>query len=731
MKAIKDKVAVEDDEMAPCDSQSAGPSDKGKGKGKRVFDESDTKWGRHEFYNLDAAENGGADVEHIEVLQRPIRKLQYLPRRPEMTEDNLVETSTQQQAAPPATLASSRSLANFEFSFSTPRVLPRPIPIAGSASTSSHGESSVLSTGAPPPASLVSSLTHFHTGTIKDPIVVFEKNEEIVEQNTNYPTSVRPNAPFPEPMVGMGQNGTPESSIWPRAEKLSIETKSSISYVSLADQQASAAASTESAHKPTSNHAPPTPPMFALSQLPFSLQDPTAGPLQQKVPETSHSALIQEESSFSPDGEIEETKDAFQVESTFRMNQESRSSSRKRSGDGAIRRQRTKGRVGPLPSKKVQNPTLVMASSSSSPFTPTILKHETTLQSSAADTVDDPSSTAFGSRPFIFPPPALLKSIANTSSDNLPTGYESPKPVPTTFNVHAKPFQPGSVSAPITPSDFSSFRMIQREHIGTPSLPDPFVNTLLYRQPASSPFAYATSDTGSAPSLLHGQAGSSHSPGFTPQPQDIPYSPSAIGHAPKKTSLNASGRPLHGHHMSMGMGTGSERNPIDLPLFTRGRSFTISADTNLPQGLSQAGPSAGIPQLHQRSSSLSTHPMSSPHMLPDENHLLRPSSSSSADSSAASATFSPIPWYGLPDPRPDIDRKKLEELEKRELMKAKHKAASAAAKSKQPKVRAPPPALVILPSRASANLAQDQKVHTLSKVVSSSPMYVDRQNDRC
>jgi hypothetical protein len=34
-----------------------------------------------------------------------------------------------------------------------------------------------------------------------------------------------------------------------------------------------------------------------------------------------------------------------------------------------------------------------------------------------------------------------------------------------------------------------------------------------------------------------------------------------------------------------------------------------------------------------------------------------------------------MPWYGLPDPRPDIDRKQLEELEKKEERRKQREAA--------------------------------------------------------
>jgi hypothetical protein len=139
--------------------------------------------------------------------------------------------------------------------------------------------------------------------------------------------------------------------------------------------------------------------------------------------------------------------------------------------------------------------------------------------------------------------------------------------------------------------------------------------------------------------------------------------------------------------MNMGMGTGRPTNSPSIPPFpARGRALTVGTDGLSPQ-MAPSQPLNGPPvqstrsHPHQRSSSLSTHVGRSSVLRIDENNLLRPSSSSSGDSSTpssakpGSAKISPIPWYGLPDPRPDIDRKQLEEMEKKEERK-KQKAKS-------------------------------------------------------
>ncbi|KIM24200.1 hypothetical protein M408DRAFT_331945 [Serendipita vermifera MAFF 305830] len=734
MKAIKDKVAPEDDVIDNLDGNAtppvrvANPFDKGKGKGKRIFDERDLEVEKFEFRNLDAVEDNGADVEYIEVLQRPTRKVPHLPKRYEG--NSLATTSTQRKASPFAGTPPAmpdKGLANFEFSFSASRSLPRTLPTEPVAVTSFRPD-----TFRPLPPSiphLQPSRPLFPPANVKESIVDSEKNEETAEEGSNSLSDAPSSLPvsMAEAAVNSSQQEPPVSSTLAEGVRTSPEKKSSVANDNPMDGEPFTIVSPfKLALPPFSSLVPPAPPSPAPSKLPFSVRDFKIAPLEQAMPKVGST------SSSVPAGLYEmrpndEFDDALQTELTPNPTQPSIQLARKRSNEGSKRRIRSRVRAGPFSSfSNVQNLANAEELRPSPIFVvPTVpaaypSNYETMRPLVLAGQSDESVLETSRSRPFVFHAPS---NTSGSSGYPSPSGHETQKPSlisSTSLNIHAKPFQPVSISAPITPSELGSFGSIPKGFTASqqPLGHNSFANVASLHQSDATPFAYAPFDRDSTNPLIYRQAGDSFSAGAASQPKGLPHIAPGFGYTPARTTFTANG-PLHGHHMSMGMvsdtGDGSPtQNPVDLPFVRRGRALTAGANEPFPPGRPPTQPLSGLAtqpgaQSHQRSSSLSTHLTSSSRARPEDNHLLRPSSSSSGDSSAASATFSPMPWYGLPDSRPDIDRKKLEEMERRELLKAQHKAISAAAKGKgrggnteevrQSKARVSPPELVILSSR--------------------------------
>jgi len=297
---------------------------------------------------------------------------------------------------------------------------------------------------------------------------------------------------------------------------------------------------------------------------------------------------------------------------------------------------------------------------------------------------NEDGQTSLMPRPFSVPPPSGSDHAATTQSAEsvLPPSQAIPKPAPsasTILNINAKPFQPGTRSAPITPTDRNGFGMAQRGYTGVlqPSLTiEP-----LARAPVSHPsdlasFPFAPFDV--APTKFYSFGQTVPSQAFLQQSYSIPHSAPGLGSISTRPTFNTGRGPIHGHQMSMGMGSSqSAPTPVTPPVVTRGRAMTTGTDRVVPS-LNDSTSRFTYSQAHQRSSSLSSH-LTRSHLKADENNLLRPSGSG-GDSSTTNVIIPPVPWYGLPDPRPDVDRKKLEELEKKEERK-RQKAAAAAAKS--------------------------------------------------
>lgn len=719
MKAIKDKVAVGDDRPdlsnhnQGSSAHAPASSEKGKGKGKRLFDDSEMPWERLEFRGNDGVSNGDGDVEHTETLHRPTRKIPHHTRRYDAPEDTPIATSSTQHMrtssmAIQSETAPLKSLESFEFSFSTPRNFPPPQVSTNEASTSFCPEEPLnsgtvsLETPSVPllqPASLM--------GSAQEPMLTSEGDKQGDGQDEGgfvcvpsspavsptEPAEIEVSSELPTPDVPLQTE--PVERVVPTLE-IALKSPQAPTIIPVVNPTLSV----------FSTLVPPTPPPSTPAKLPFSIRDLKVAPLD-KFPNPMASKGRLSDQSSQPSRFLNDGSGETDISLPgFAPSRTAAPSSRERLAEkGTMKMQRNRGRAGPSRVPKNTEEPVHIAAYFSQPLPaptpqlppPNWVRGVMPPLPLEVARMNEPLMP-FISRPFVFPqPPVSRPSTATHSGVQFPPpsqGTQKPDLIKApAFNINAKPFQPGTKSAPITPTDHSGFGMAHR---GMPVPPPPvtagpFGSAPVPHSPGAGPFAYAPLEPGRAGFFPFEQAGPSHSSPFVPQPYAVSHSAPGPLLIPARPTFNTGGRPTHGHHMSMGMsmGMGPGRpvhNPPALPPPARGRALTTGTDGVSLQGSSSQSINGSTQQsthsqAHQRSSSLSTHARHSSVLRIDENNLLRPSSSSSGDSSIPSsarpsgAKISPMPWYGLPDPRPDIDRKQLEELEKKEERRKQREAA--------------------------------------------------------
>lgn len=209
-------------------------------------------------------------------------------------------------------------------------------------------------------------------------------------------------------------------------------------------------------------------------------------------------------------------------------------------------------------------------------------------------------------------------------------------------------FYPGSISAPITPGEKAGLRQF----------PD-----MVYQFEAMTPAASQIRGDAFLPSTFLPE-GQRHRPSSS---VDGVYGPSGVTSRPAGAPL-----PMHpfdrtgkviprGHSMNMGMSS-----VIDFPTqsgsrahrLPRTRALTAGGDREFMQRQLNSK-SDTLTFSHQRSSSLSSHTSTSNYFRSDDTQLL----------GHERHQASPIPWYGFPDPRPELERerKKLKEWEQTEM----------------------------------------------------------------
>ncbi|CCA68967.1 hypothetical protein PIIN_02827 [Serendipita indica DSM 11827] len=276
-------------------------------------------------------------------------------------------------------------------------------------------------------------------------------------------------------------------------------------------------------------------------------------------------------------------------------------------------------------------------------------------------------------------------SFTFPASQNMPKADKvfMKKPVATSgLNVNAPAFQPRIMAPVAHPFNVNAPTFIPTAASSTqvpgsqPSIGDPFLQGLSQvPQWAHGPHLAGAYDNrlSMVPSSGLTAFQSESSSTMPPRPDSVlphlayamknPVSGESSGSTPAQAA-----RMTHGHSMSMGMG--HRTKAIEETPRPRGRALTTGAGVShssisKSQSVSRLS-TTNLQTSPPRSSSLSAQ---TPRRLGEANPLLQPRAPESASPKSA-PNAQTMPWYGLPDPRPGLDR----DLEMELKIKADYKA---------------------------------------------------------